>query len=227
VVLGGDIFDFRWSTLSSLNESIDNSILWLNELISPHDHCVFHYLLGNHDAHPHFVAELDRLAFEHPNLFWHPYVLRLGDCMFLHGDILDSTLSHEALDERRRFLDEVPPPGRMSHLLYDVVVKTRLHRVAIHMTKRRLTILRKLTQYLQLLGHGHDSGVRHVYFGHTHRDMDGIEHRGLTFHNGGASIKGLGFRILEARVDLESSRTFESHPGSHGTRQRKRDQRRS
>jgi len=54
-------------------------------------------------------------------------------------------------------------------------------------------VLKKLSQYLK--GHGMEasSGVTDIYFGHTHREMDGVEYHGLRYHNGGASIKGIGF----------------------------------
>lgn len=214
IVLGGDIFDFKWSTLPSLSRSIEESMAWLENLVTPHSHCCFHYLLGNHDAHPLFVEQLDRLSFRLPQLFWQPFVLRLGACVFLHGDIVDSDLNHEKLNARRQALGELPPPGRMSHLLYDVVVKARLHRVAIRIGQRRTSVLRKLTQYLTDLGHGPQSGARHVYFGHIHRDMDGIQFGGLTFHNGGASIKGLPFRIVEVREPIPVRQPDDQRPNA-------------
>jgi UDP-2,3-diacylglucosamine hydrolase len=36
------------------------------------------------------------------------------------------------------------------------------------------------------------------YFGHTHRSMADYQFGGPTFHNSGAPIKGVKFRILEA-----------------------------
>jgi UDP-2,3-diacylglucosamine hydrolase len=199
IVLGGDIFDFKWSTLPSLEHSVDQAIGWLRDLITPHQTCVFRYLLGNHDAHPLFVARLDALSFELSNLFWYRYVLRLGDCIFLHGDIVDGDADHTSLEIRRRYWEESRQPGRMSHLLYDMVVKTRLHRVAAKVMGRS-AILRKITRYLRQLGYGPEHGVRHVYFGHIHRELDNIHYGGLTFHNGGASIKGLSFRIVETEL---------------------------
>jgi UDP-2,3-diacylglucosamine hydrolase len=206
IVLGGDIFDFKWSTLPSLEASIAKSIQWLTDLIEPHSECEFHYLLGNHDCHPRFVSELDHLSFAQSQLSWHRHLLRLGDCMFLHGDIADGDLDHHELDCRRARCDDIPPPGRMSHVLYDVVIKSRLHRVAVHMIKRRKTILRRLSRYLKQIGHGPDTGVRHVYFGHIHRNVDGVEYDGMRFHNGGASIRGLPFRIIRAEFNNHGPR---------------------
>jgi hypothetical protein len=52
---------------------------------------------------------------------------------------------------------------------------------------------------LESIGEGPDTGVRDVYFGHTHKNLANYRYRGLTFHNGGAPIKGVKFRIVEAR----------------------------
>lgn len=200
MVLGGDIFDFKWSTRPSLEHSIAESISWLEELVSAHPQCAFHFLLGNHDSHPKFVSELDRLAFRLPRLEWQPYVLRLGNCVFLHGDIIDAEPNEATLAERREARDQKRPPPRISHLLYDAVVLTRMHRFAARMAKSQRSILRKLTHYLSEQGLDAAHGVRDVYFGHTHRVVDGVKYGGLTFHNGGASIKGLTFRIIETRL---------------------------
>jgi len=201
LVLGGDIFDFKWSTRPSLRHSIDDAVSWVQDLIVSHPNCVFYYLLGNHDAHPDFVAELDRLAFAQPRLIWQPYVLRLGRCVFLHGDVLDGDSRHTMIDARRRKHQSSSFPHPYRHWLYEAVVTTRLHRVAAQVVKRQATVLKLLDRYLDEQGLHAKSGVTDVYFGHTHREMDGVVHKGLTFHNGGASIKGLGFRIIETRLE--------------------------
>jgi UDP-2,3-diacylglucosamine hydrolase len=202
LVLGGDIFDFKWSTRPSLRHCIDEAIRWIDELLESRPNCAFYYLLGNHDAHPDFVSELDRLAFDRPRLVWQPYVLRLGRCVFLHGDVLDGDFQHEMVDARRRKHQDQPIPQAYRHWLYEAVVMARLHRLAVHVVKRQVTVLKTLSRYLAEQGYSASSGVTDVYFGHTHREMDGVVFKGLTFHNGGASIKGLGFRIIETRLEL-------------------------
>ena len=200
LVLGGDIFDFKWSTHPSLEHTIAESIQWLDELVSSYPHCAFYFLLGNHDAHPQFVIELDRLAFRQPRLVWQPYVLRLGDCVFLHGDIVDGEQSDNALAARRSAAENKPSPHRTRHWLYDAVVRVRLHRFAVSIVVRPALVLKKLSRYLADHGLGRQNGVTDVYFGHTHQDIDGVLCEGLTFHNGGASIKGLSFRIIETKL---------------------------
>lgn len=202
LVLGGDIFDFKWSTRPSLKHSVEEAIQWIDVLMAAHPTCAFYYLLGNHDAHPDFVAELDRLAFRRPQLVWQPHILRLGQCAFLHGDVVDGDLYHEEIDSRRRASDRKPPPHAIRHWLYDAVVKARLHRLAGHVARSKSVVLSRLHRYLTAQGLDATSGVSDVYFGHTHREMDGVEYHGLRYHNGGASIKGLGFRIIETRLEL-------------------------
>jgi UDP-2,3-diacylglucosamine pyrophosphatase LpxH len=209
IILGGDIFDFHWSTWPTLERSIDESIGWLEELVDRFPHCNFHFLLGNHDSHPKFVAELDRLAFRKPRLNWQPYLLRIMNCVFLHGDIVDCEPTHDDLCARRKLGEDRSPPSRSRHWLYDVIVHARLHRAAVNLAVRQATVLKKLTLYLEVQGLDASQGVEHVYFGHTHRDVNGVELHGLTFHNGGASIKGLSFRIIETQ--LPRSQPCEAH----------------
>jgi UDP-2,3-diacylglucosamine pyrophosphatase LpxH len=212
MILGGDIFDFKWSTMSSLDSSIDAAIVWLEELVVAHPRCSFYYLLGNHDSHPNFVAKLDKLAFGLPQLQWQPYVLRILDCVFLHGDIVDCAPNHTILQERRKLHESRPHPRRYAHMLYSLVVQARLHRAAMHIAIRPKGILRKLSRYLRNEGLDAEHGVRDVYFGHTHLVVDGVQYAGLTFHNGGASIRGLPFRIIETRLPVEN---FDEHFREH------------
>ena len=205
MVLGGDIFDFKWSSFPTLDCSIDAGIAWLDELVISHPQCSFYYLLGNHDAHPRFVSALDRLAFRQPRLVWQPYVLRILECVFLHGDIVDCEPNNTILAERRKLHECKPFPRRYAHWLYDLVVHARLHRAAMHVAIRPKSVLRKLTQYLSDEGLDSKYGVRDVYFGHTHRAVHGVQYAGLTFHNGGASIHGIPFRIIETRLPFQQS----------------------
>ena len=67
-VLGGDIFDFCWSTRASDKVSVDEAVTWLDKLISHAPGCRFHFLLGNHDCHRSFIDRLARLEETAPNL---------------------------------------------------------------------------------------------------------------------------------------------------------------
>ncbi len=208
-ILGGDIFDFRWSEFPSLDKSVEASMRWLDRLISINPNCRFHYLLGNHDAHPKFVSALDQFSEQEPRLQWHRHVLRINHCVFLHGDIVDTRIKlgqdhHEVLDAKRLAGEERRPPRQISHNLYDAVVKVGLHRVATQVAQRQNSVLRRVAGYLANIGLGTETGVREVYFGHIHRVLDNIPYAGMNFHNPGASIKGLDFRIIEPRLAQSS-----------------------
>src|SRR5437899_488420 len=49
-ILGGDIFDFRWSTLPSADETVRHALRWLDDLVASHPLCDFQFIQGNHDA---------------------------------------------------------------------------------------------------------------------------------------------------------------------------------
>lgn len=202
-VLGGDIFDFRWSTQGSMSRAVEDSVDWLQRLIEVKPDCHFHYLLGNHDCHPEFVEALTRLSEQVPQLVWHRHMMRLGDRVFLHGDIVDTKVRsgekpHDVLDSRRLIGEMRRPPNRVSHALYDAAIQVRVHRVVAQLAKRHALVLKRLAHYLSEHGETHATGVRDVYFGHTHRSLSSIAYNGMRFHNPGAAIKGLPFQIIEA-----------------------------
>jgi UDP-2,3-diacylglucosamine pyrophosphatase LpxH len=199
-VLGGDIFDFRWTRLDSVNETIDAAIDWLDDLIQPHPLCEFHYVLGNHDSNREFVERLEQLADRLPNLTWHDYWVRLGRSLFLHGDVADRPMDQQMLRLSRSRSHRDKKRGRFSNLAYDVAVGARLHKLASQVVNRKTRVARHLLSYLEDIGQDAKTGVRDVYFGHTHTTMSEYRYGGLTFHNGGAPIKGLDFRILQTHL---------------------------
>jgi UDP-2,3-diacylglucosamine hydrolase len=90
--------------------------------------------------------------------------------------------------------------GEVANTLYDAAVAAHLHRAigaAAHPTRR---VVRRLAAYAERIGHSLLNGLRHIYFGHTHAALANYFFGGLTFHNGGAPMRGLQFRIVEALV---------------------------
>lgn len=197
-VLGGDIFDFRWTTLSSVDRTVDAAAHWLRELVESAPQCQFHMLLGNHDHHDCLMKQLRHLDAAHENLAWDPYFLRIGDSIFLHGDAADGKATHQGLIDARTRKPLHKKRGQTANLLYDAVVRTGAHRTlpVVAYPNRRTT--KRLLRYLRDVGHGPETGIRHVYFGHTHRALDAYECEGVLFHNGGAPIRGVPFRIVAA-----------------------------
>ena len=201
LVLGGDIFDFKWSTLGSVHDTVGASLEWLHRLITPHPACRFEFILGNHDATPVFVEQLDTFAGQHSHFHWHRYYLRRESCLFLHGDIADGETNHDRLEDRRGRCGRDTPQHPTTHLLYEFAVRAHLHRLAGSVAHPEKRVLRHLLEYSNHIGHGPEDGIQHVYFGHIHRVLDGIKYGGLTFHNGGAAIRGIQFRIVEAKLN--------------------------
>ena len=196
-VLGGDIFDFRWTTLGTIKDTVDAAIGWLDSLVRPHPECDFHFVLGNHDSHEHFIDRLSQQAEAVENLSWHPYYLRLGSSLFLHGDVVDRKMGQEKLSEKRSRWSQRGRRPAAAHWLYDLAVEARLHKMTSSLLYRKMVVAKRLLAYLDNIGHGPDNGLEHVFFGHTHSAMSNYEYGGLRFHNGGAPIKGLEFRILQ------------------------------
>jgi len=201
-VLGGDIFDFRWARTQSHHHTIEKASAWLMALAESCPRCHFHYVLGNHDYHRKFIEQLCALDAALPNFSWHRYYVRLGNSVFLHGDVADGEgATAESLAAAREIWLDVRRRGPWASSLYDAVVLARLHKSVPHLVYTKRLIAHRVSVYLERIGQGPAAGVRNVYFGHTHKPMVNYHYGRLAFHNGGAPIKGMKFRILDARTD--------------------------
>ena len=120
------------------------------------------------------------------------------------------TTHEKLLKYRSRWLNR-PMAGKFSRGAYEVVHRARLHQPLAFLLHRKRRVARRILNYLDHLGEGPETGVRHVYFGHIHRRMFNYRYRGVTFHNCGAPIAGLRFRILEGSYD-GSLPIHDSHP---------------
>lgn len=198
-VLGGDTFDFRWSHIP-INKAADRAVEWLRELTVACPNCHLHVVLGNHDYHQEFIDRLMVLDAVTPNLSWHRFYVRMGSSVFLHGDVAnqEETDARMLAAYREKWLD-MERHGPLANMLYDMVVLTRIHKPLPHLFFRKRVVVRRIFKYLESIGEGPGNGVRDVYFGHTHNRLSNYYYRGLAFHNSGAPIKGVKFRILEAK----------------------------
>jgi UDP-2,3-diacylglucosamine pyrophosphatase LpxH len=197
-VLGGDIFDFRWSTLPTADDTVKHAIRWLDDLVASHPSCDFQFVQGNHDCNRRFISALETYNTSRPNLTSHAYMLRQGKNVFLHGDAADHPVMCQArLKKRREHWSHDESRSQVRHVLYDLAVTARLHRLAGKVAHPRRRAVHRILGYLHRLGHGPETGVEHVYFGHTHDALENYRYRGLTFHNPGAPMPGLNFRIVE------------------------------
>jgi UDP-2,3-diacylglucosamine hydrolase len=197
-VLGGDIFDFRWSTHSTADETVKHAIRWIDELVASHPHCEFHFVQGNHDCNRRFISALEGYLPSRSNLALHPYYFRQGRNVFLHGDAADHPAMCPArLKKRREHWSRDESRSQVRHVLYDLAVTARLHRLAGKVAHPRRRVAHRILGYLNRVQQGPESGVQHVYFGHTHDALTNFHYHGVTFHNPGAPMAGLQFRIVE------------------------------
>lgn len=209
-VLGGDIFDFRWSTYLTEDETAHAAVEWLRAFDTATKHCRVHFLLGNHDDHPELLERLPFLEQEITTFEWSRYYYRLGDTLFLHGDVADKTTTALGLQLQREQFSH-GSRNELQNRLYDVAIRAQLHRIAppaVYPCKR---VAKRILAYMESIGHPKESGVEHVYFGHTHRPMDHYLFEGVHFHNGGAPIGRAPFRILQRNVNFpDQNGTFDT-----------------
>jgi UDP-2,3-diacylglucosamine hydrolase len=201
-ILGGDIFDFGWSTIRSPEESVKTAMHWLDKLVVAHPQCEFHFVFGNHDYNRRFIQAVEAYALGVKNFCSHRYFVRMGSSLFLHGDIADHPqMCHEMLESKRaKYLhDDVQAVWR--HRAYDVLMTTRIHRVISRIANPHKRTAMRLLAYLNRIGHGPATGLKHVYFGHTHEPLTNYPLGGVTFHNPGAPFAGVKFRIIEAEIE--------------------------
>ena len=197
-VLGGDIFDFRWSPIP-IARAVDRAVRWLLELTSACPQCQFHLVLGNHDYHQVFIDRLVRLEKQVHNLSWHRYYVRLGSSVFLHGDVAGRRMDARRLAEARdQWLDK-RRRGPFLSRLYDVVVLTRLHKPVVHLVYSKRIVVRRILKYLESIGQGPHDGVAQRLLrphpppvGELPLSRPGVPQRRR-------AIKGVKFRIVEAR----------------------------
>lgn len=198
VVLGGDIFDFQWSTEATIATEVQRAMDWLDRLTSRCRQCQFHYLLGNHDYHHAFIDRLGETAASIENLSWYRFYLRLGDAVFLHGDVADRRMDADGLARVRAKCLHESKRGPIFRFVYSLAARVRLHFLIHHAVFARPIVAGRIAAYLDSVGCGRDAGVRNVYFGHTHLAISEYRRGGLSFHNGGTPILGFDFRIVEA-----------------------------
>lgn len=195
MVLNGDTFDFKWSELANVEESISEAINWLRVLSESHPHCIVFFIMGNHDAVGIFADKLSILSNEIENFFWHPTHVRIDSSLYLHGDL--------PLRGRNPFQRELEPSIAMKrkpmHLLYKGAVHSRLHRMTELLMSKKLAV-RKIMAAFEKYPAPILVGITDVYFGHTHAAFSDFSYQGITFHNTGATIHGTKTNMLQFSI---------------------------
>ncbi len=195
IVLGGDIFDFRWATLGGHQETLLATRQWLETLASAHPQATIAYIMGNHDSHPDMQALLDELASRHAHFLWKSESYQAGDCLFCHGDILDAGSQANLANYRSRFQHE-RQASRAAHGLYDAAVAMRLHKTIPKLFHRPRATCTRLRELLQI----NAGEVRRVFFGHTHVPIYALELDAITYYNPGAALRHMNFAPIQFEI---------------------------
>ena len=197
-VLNGDIFDFRWSSLSSAKATLAASAAWLCAFAHGHTNCHIIYVMGNHDGLRPFADRLDAAVESTPNLEWHPSHVRIGPALFTHGDLF---LRRDAADPFTRPLHPaIHAKPRALRRCYRLLHSMRVHRWhAPALSSRRCA--KRIIRSLDAASNGDTEGITDIYFGHTHTKFADYVYRGLRFHNTGSMIGGLPWHMLPVRID--------------------------
>ncbi len=200
-VFNGDTFDFHWTNEKSHEQAFQKAIDFLRNLAKKYPQCHIHLNLGNHDHRQEFCQLLTQLEKELPNFSWHPYYLRVGKIVFLHGDVTIRKMNQSQLTRyRNRWARKPLQKKSIVNQIYDFAVDMRTHVALSHIFFRHRRTARNLLWYLNNLEMGLDKGISEVYFGHTHVPLRNFRYKGITFHNTGTAYKGMKLNILRTMV---------------------------
>jgi UDP-2,3-diacylglucosamine hydrolase len=203
LVLNGDTFDFRWSTLRDRGTTVAAALDWLRALARDLPGCRIHYVLGNHDWLGPFRGQLAALAAAQPRLCCHEHFLRLGPALFLHGDCAHQPMDPDGLRRYRASWEDDPQRGALAggaYVIADTLGLTRLAHERHFPTPRTV---QRIIHYLDRASPGWQSAIRDCYFGHTHLAFSGYRHDGIVFHNTGSAIRGTAFNPLSFETHEE------------------------
>ncbi len=210
-VLNGDIFDFQWSFYPDLKRSLQYVEDWIDDLVEQYPRCQFVFITGNHDSLPAYEELLEDLSGRYANLAWDPFYLKVGEKVFLHGDVHHSPTPETLAAYRSRW--HGPPHKPWTHTVYYVFAWLRIPRLIHELTPADRPVADVITYLKAELG-PHFGDVQDVYYGHTHKPQSNFLQQGLRFHNTGATLHGVRSRIqtfLYDPADLERGLQERNH----------------
>jgi len=196
VVLNGDIFDFRWSTLGDQSKTLPAAMNWLRKLADDLPDCHIHFVVGNHDCTVAFQEELARLASALPRFQWHEYLLRIGPLLFVHGDCAHRHMNHHGLSRFRKLWQRDFTWSPASAVAYECVDRLGITRRVHEWHFPRQRTVERIAFYLDNSCPGWREHTRDCYFGHTHLPFADYEYDGIQFHNTGSAIHNLEFNPI-------------------------------
>ncbi len=188
IVLGGDIFDFRWSTQGGHTATLVAARNWLEQLLDRTPETQIVYLPGNHDCHPDFLQVLETLSLAVDRFRWAEHFVQIADCLFLHGDVLDAGSVARLGSYRQKFHHELPQSA-LAHRSYDMAVSMRIHKLVPFLRHKPARTCQRLLSTLNDLQLTSPISPRRIYFGHTHVPIHGLKVEQVEFFNPGASLR--------------------------------------
>jgi UDP-2,3-diacylglucosamine hydrolase len=202
-VLNGDIFDFKWSEHGVFSRSVTAARLFIKELVEGAPNCQFLITLGNHDAVPPYMEALDGLAEEYENLAWHEFACRVGDRIFLHGDVIHAGCTNDAIRKFRSKLQRPANGHALQRMAHSAVHRSHVSSLALRMVPKRM-LASRIIAYLEHEQWLNGNDVRHIYFGHTHNHFEDFKYHGFSFHNCGAATHGARLRVVRFPLQGDS-----------------------
>lgn len=195
LVLNGDIFDFRWSTLPTSAATADAAIEWLRALVEEFPESRFFYVLGNHDAHVALIERLEPFTTVQPTFAWDDSFLQIGSSFFMHGDRVFSRAETGIARTRFNHHDRFHP---FLGLLYHQVIQLGIHGI-MRLVLTREKCAKRILRALQRDRTVDLTSIEDVYTGHTHVAFSDFEYASIRWHNTGSAVHDLHCRMLPVR----------------------------
>ena len=201
LVLNGDIFDFKWSQLSSEDETITKAVIWLENLIVNFSNLEVHYILGNHDCITKFTGSLKKLSSKHKSLKVHGTQLQIDRLLFLHGECTNWKMDESDLIRFRHAWSQKKTSPRSHALLYDAMDKLGISKGFHNCYYPKPVTVKRVAYHLDKILPNWREKIDHCYFGHTHLAFQNYSLHGVHFHNTGSGIRGMEFLPLDFNIN--------------------------
>jgi UDP-2,3-diacylglucosamine hydrolase len=197
-VLNGDIFDFKWSTLPTAEETAEKAADWLKNICNTSPACSFYYILGNHDAHIKMLPALRLLEKQLKNFKWSPTHFFIGSFLFLHGDLLFKIKKTTPFHRPDDTYLKAEPKHRILSKGYNMAIGFGAHHVVTGVLRTK-----QCASYSYSVLKKHSipemSRVSDVFIGHTHASFSNFRFKDLTFHNTGSAVADLHCNMINLK----------------------------
>lgn len=197
LVLNGDTFDFRWSTLPSIDQTIIEAMAWIQELSDRFPDCHIQVVCGNHDCRNKYINALIKLSDKNSKICWHEHYLHLENLLFLHGDCDHRHTRFDRFVKRTEPYAAAKKVSNVLSMIYQKADQSGLTGFAQRLTARPKRSAKRVFSYMNGVAPNILDNVEHVYFGHSHVPFTDFKYNGLFFHNTGCAVKNTTFNPIQ------------------------------